>query len=137
MTTAVAPAPAAAAPAVFTAPAANPAAATAELIEILETAANFGDHQWTQHTYGRNPDGTPALNFVKGEGVQFCADGHLLRAVERLCPRDFAMHPLYAALEPFLPEPADLVRWNDMPERQPAEVRELFRKAADRLRRLQ
>ena len=102
------------------------------LVEILATAADFADHEWTQLTYGRSADGTPAQNFLSGQTIQFCADGHLLRAVERIGGWNFAMGPLYAALAPGLPEDQDLVRWNDTPGRRPEEVRQLFREAAAR-----
>ena len=125
MTTALAPTPA---------PAFNPLPTPPAdlLVEILTAAADFADHEWTQLTYGRAADGTPAQNFLSGQTVQFCADGHLLRAVERIGGRDFATGPLYAALAPGLPEDQDLVRWNDTPGRRPEEVRQLFREAAVR-----
>ena len=106
------------------------------LVEILAAAADFADHEWTQHTYGRNAAGEPTQNFLAGNTVQFCADGHLLRAVERIGGKDFAMVPLYTALEPLLPEDQDLVRWNDMPGRRPEEVRQLFQAAAAQIQNM-
>ena len=106
------------------------------LVEILEAAADFADHEWTQHTYGRNAAGEPTQNFLAGATVQFCADGHLLRAVERISGKDFAMAPLYTALAPGLPEDQDLVRWNDVPGRQPEEVRQLFQAAAAQIQNM-
>ena len=127
MTTALAPTPAVTNPPL-------PTPSTELLVEILEAAADFADHEWTQLTYGRDAEGAPARNFLAGQTVQFCADGHLLKAVEKIGGRDFAMAPLYAALEPGLPEDKDLVRWNDVPDRRPEEVRQLFQAAAARLK---
>ena len=127
MTTALAPTPALATPAL-------PPPSKELLVEILAAAAAFADHEWTQGTYGRDANGVPARNFLAGRTIQFCADGHLLKAVEQIGGRDFAMAPLYAALEPGLPEDKDLVRWNDVPDRRPEEVRQLFQAAAARLK---
>ena len=99
------------------------------LIEILQTAAAFQDHEWTQHAHGRDANGEPSLNFLEGTTIQFCAEGHLLRAVKKHAATDFSLKPMYAALDDLLPEPADLIEWNDAPERRPEEVRELFRQA--------
>ena len=100
--------------------------------EILEQAAQFQDDEWLQGGYAQNAAGEK-VDYADPTAVRRCAAGHMLRA--GAAAHQLSSGRLYAAVNrELLPGGPDLTAWNDQPGRQPEQVRQLFRKAARRLR---
>ena len=114
-------------------PAANHPAGREAQARVLEQAASFTDDQWTQLALAVDKNG----KLVKPTSARVaarCAVAHLDAALEAAGPN----FPEGEILEAVLAElPADTncpATWNDRPGRTPEEVRQLFRRAAARLR---
>lgn len=100
---------------------------------VLEQAASFADDQWTQLALAVDRKGQP-VNPASNQAVAFCAVAHLDRAIAAA-----GLHfPDGAIVDAVLAElPADTAcpaTWNDRPGRTPEEIRQIFRRAAARLR---
>ena len=100
--------------------------------DLLDRAAGFADQEWTQNCYARDAAGEK-VDYLDPAAIQLCAAGHMLRTSHADGQREYGR--LYAAVNrALLPGGPDLTAWNDAPGREPEEVRQLFRKAAARLR---
>ena len=103
---------------------------------ILEKAAQFADHQWTQGSYARGVN-NEEVDHRSPAARCFCLMGHLMRAAHnaRLGQGGgFQLQDLVAKELPADYAPSGLARWNDEPGRQPEEVRQILRQAAAKLR---
>ena len=103
--------------------------------DLLELAAQFHDKRWTQGAISRNAK-DEEVHMRDATQAKWCASGHLHKIVLQRglhnSGLDFAL--LLAVERQLPPEYQTLPEWNDAPGREPEEVRELFRKAAARLR---
>ena len=104
------------------------------LARLLEQAAAFPHDTWIQGSEARDAAGRECYPFQE-EAVSFCAIGRL----NKVCHQQRAPDPVRTALARALltvlpPGAGDLQLWNDQPGRTPQEVRELFQKAATRIR---
>ena len=89
---------------------------------LLEQAATFADQEWCQHAMTKPADAV--------QPERFCAAG----LITRHCQTQEQLLPIIFAIHEQLPLDASIPQWNDAPERTAQDIREVFRKAAARLR---
>ena len=105
------------------------------IAQLLEAAARFEDREWTQGAYARDAEGCH-VPYSHPQARQFCASGRLMR-IRHEAPAAAEQVSGLRLLQEILgeiPGEKDLMAWNDRPNRQPEEVRQLFRQAAARVR---
>ena len=110
----------------------NPAQELRIAARLLRQAARFPDAAWLQHCTALDENG----QYLPPESplaVRHCALGRLIK-VSAAAGNSHAVSRLLPAVEARLPAPfANLSRWNDAPGRTAAEVRQVFRQAAQAL----
>jgi hypothetical protein len=98
--------------------------------EKLDEARVLIERGWTQGEYARGEKGS-SVDYLKDKATCFCAAG-AIGAVNKHWPTSSLPGMRYLSLAVGGDgDEADVLNWNDAPERTQAEVVEAFRKAAE------
>ena len=99
---------------------------------VLQAAARFEDSQWCQQATAVDQHGEQT-DPAGDAAIQRCLLGHLERAAHQ-AGQNLLQGIATEALQGEVPFPQSVAEWNDVPGRQPEEVRQLLQKAARALR---
>ena len=103
---------------------------------LLEQAAEFADHEWTQGAKARTAQGhaipyLPDMDYGAHPPARLCAMGH----IERVTGEKVLSGPLSRRLAAAVTREVKncIPDWNDLPATTPEQVRQAFHQAAARL----